>query len=323
MPGQCAVRVDVALLGLHRPEGGRRLVAAAVRSLARVLGTEHAAAVQAAACVAAGQAGVDVGVGAGIAPVGHRGGQRGHAARIVAERIHEVALRAVDRLAVGDLQAEDRIPLLARTAADRLQALVVAAALFGGAGTHIDADAVIGFLEDDVDHTGDCVGAIHRRGTASQHFDPVDQRTRDVGQVDHVDRAFVGQRIIRLAATVDQHQRAVGAEATQVDGVGRRREGVAEILTLHVAGVLGQRAERFEGAAVALRFDLFLGDHGDRGRAFHAGAGDARAGDRDRIELGGRIGRVDHGTCAEQGQQRQNQDPPTQRAIQHRHADFR
>ncbi len=322
-PGHRAVRIDVALLGLHGPERGCGFIAAAVPALAGILRAEDAAAVQRAGGIAAIGTGIDVVVGGGVAAIRHGRRERRHAARIVGERIHEVALRTVDRFAVGDLQAEDRVPVLTRTATDRLQALVVAATLFGGAGADIDPDAVIGFLQDDVDHAGDRIGAVHRRGAPGQHFDPVDQRAGDVGQVDYVDRAFVGQRVVRLPAAVDQHQGTVGAEAAQVDGVGSRGEGVAEILALHVAGILGQRAERLERAAVALRLDLLLGDHGNRGWTFHAGAGDARAGDGDGLQLGGCIGRVDQRYRTKQRQQRHNQGPPTQRAIQHRHADFR
>ena len=185
----------------------------------------------------------------------------------------------MDRLAHIELEAEQGIPALAGTATNHLRALVVATALLGAAGPHVHVHTLKAVLEDDVDHTGDGVGAIHRRRTGRQDLDALDQRTGNVGQVDHVHRALVGQRVVGLAAAVDQHQRAVRAQPAQVDGVGGRGEGVAEVLPLHVAGVFSQGAQRVERVAVALRVDLLAADHGHRRRPFDTGARNARAGD--------------------------------------------
>ncbi|KAG0770902.1 hypothetical protein G6F22_016977 [Rhizopus arrhizus] len=199
---QQAIPIEVALLGLHGPVTGSSLVAAAVPALARVEGTEHTAAVDARRRVAAVRTRVDVAAGGGVAPVGDGGGLRRLAGRVIVQRIHEVALARVDRLAHIELEAEQAVPALTGTAADHLHALVVATALLGTASAHVDVHALEVVLEDDVDHAGDGIGAVHRRCTGSQHLDALDQRARNVGQVDHVHRTFVGQWVVGLALMV-------------------------------------------------------------------------------------------------------------------------
>ncbi|MNS72233.1 hypothetical protein D3C72_1056350 [compost metagenome] len=276
---QQTVAVEIALLGLHGPVAGSGFVAAAVRALARVVGAEHAAAVDGRGRIAASGARIDVATGGGVATIGDGRRLRRLAGGIIVQRIHEVALPRVDRLAHIQFEAEQAFPAFARAAAHHLHALVVTTTLLGAAGTHVDVHAVEAVLEDDVDHAGDRIGAVHRRCACGQHLDALDQRTGDVGQVDHVHRALVGQWIVGLAAAVDQHQRAVRAQATQVDGVRRRGEGIAEVLALHVAGVFSERAQRIECVAVALRIDLLAADHRDRRWPLDAGTRDARAGD--------------------------------------------
>uniref|UniRef100_A0A0N4ZJK5 Efflux RND transporter permease subunit n=1 Tax=Parastrongyloides trichosuri TaxID=131310 RepID=A0A0N4ZJK5_PARTI len=71
---------------------------------------------------------------------------------------------------------------------------------------------------DDVDHAGDGVRAIQRRGAVAQHFDAVDHRRRQNVQVSRADRtARTGGRD---ATTVQQHQGAARPQAAQANGVG-------------------------------------------------------------------------------------------------------
>src|SRR5690606_36426319 len=77
----------------------------------------------------------------------------------------------------------------------------------------VDLDAFEVVLQDEVDHAGDGVSAVHGRGAAGDGVDALDQGQRDGVGVDH---AFEVER--HHAAAVDQHQRTVGAQAAQVDG---------------------------------------------------------------------------------------------------------
>ncbi|KAG1533540.1 hypothetical protein G6F50_015843 [Rhizopus delemar] len=64
---------------------------------------------------------------------------------------------------------------------------------------------------DDVDHAGDGVGAVDRRGAVGQHFNALDHRGRDGSQVG------VAAGADAHALAVQQHQGALRAQAAQVD----------------------------------------------------------------------------------------------------------
>ena len=65
--------------------------------------------------------------------------------------------------------------------------------------TEIDAGEVL--LGDEVDDTGHGVGAVGRRGAAGQDVDAVDQRKRDVVQVDAAARVGAGTRRVESSST--------------------------------------------------------------------------------------------------------------------------
>jgi len=75
-------------------------------------------------------------------------------------------------------------------------------------------------FQDDVDHAGNGVGAILRRGAVAQHLDPVDGRSRDRVQV-HAHRAsaerpvHVHQRARVPPLAVDEDEHLVGPETQQ------------------------------------------------------------------------------------------------------------
>ena len=112
-------------------------------------------------------------------------------------------------LAVG--QAEHQRGFFIAGAVGEVVILGLAVALF--VLSHIGA-GIAAFhrpLQDDVDHAGDGVRAIDRRGAVLQHFDPLDHCRRHGRQVG------VPANSGGPALAVDQHQQALCAEVAQVD----------------------------------------------------------------------------------------------------------
>ena len=129
---------------------------------------------------------------------------------------------------------------------------------------------------DDVDRAADHAVAVQRRAGAGQHFDALDRRQRDRGDV----RA--GQVHVAVAATVEQHQGVgggVGAEALHINGgAGAVDAEIAAHLDAaqgvqHVRQIIGGHC--LDGVAVQ--------DQGAGGQ-FPRHAGGARTGDLHRGE---------------------------------------
>ena len=89
---------------------------------------------------------------------------------------------------------------------------VVGVRTVGRAVLRLDGNAVEVLLGDEVDHPGHGVRAVDRRRTACHRVDACDRR---LGDGVHVHRAGA-RRAGDMAAAVDQHQGAAGAQITQV-----------------------------------------------------------------------------------------------------------
>src|SRR5690606_19839348 len=113
------------------------------------------------------------------------------------------------------------------------------AAAGGGADARGDQVALVVGAHDDVDHARDRVRTVDRRGAAGEDLHAFDRRGRDRVEVHRVRLAVVGQRVVRGAAAVDQHQLVTRAEAAQVEEAGVGGEAVLGQLVLHRAGELG------------------------------------------------------------------------------------
>ena len=135
-------------------------------------------------------------------------------------------------------------------------------------------------LEHDVDHAGDGVRAVLRRGAVAQHLDVIDRRHRDRVQIDAgraaADAAVqVHQRALVPALAVDQHQHLIGTEPAQrrrphrVGAVGDRRPREIERRR--------QRLDHLRRLGVAARGNLLVRDDVDRHRLLGRGAGRARS----------------------------------------------
>ena len=158
------------------------------------------------------------------------------------------------------------------------------------------AAAVVGAPELDVDHAGDRVRAILRRGAVAKHLDAADREARDQveihGGAAAADRAVdVEQRRDVAALAVDQHQGLVRAEAAQ--GGGAQRVGAVGDRGLRKVERGDEVVEDLVGLGLSRIGDRVGADHIDRNRAVgHRPVQPARAGDDDRgIGRGRLIGR--------------------------------
>ena len=160
----------------------------------------------------------------------------------------------------------------------------VEAAFVGHAVLAAQLHALEVLLEDEVDHAGHRIGAVHARHAAGHHLHALDPFHRD--GVD-VDRGGAGAGT-HVAAAVDQHQGAGRAHAAQVQQAEARGADEAGGIAQGVGG-RQRRHPRHQVADVggAGAADFLGGDRGHRGGGDEAGAGDARAGDDHLVQLGG------------------------------------
>jgi len=158
----------------------------------------------------------------------------------------------------------------------------------------------------EVDHAADGVRAVHGRGAVRQDLDALDGRQGNLVQV--LRRG--GEGGLGDAAAVHQHQRAVRAQAAQVDF--RQRLGRAARLRLEVAERReGDVAHQLSHGHLSAGLDGGTVDHGHGQSAFGLGTLQARTRHFDPLVVAGGLLCVDardqHGTA--QGQQRGCGDP--------------
>ena len=154
-------------------------------------------------------------------------------------------------------------------------------ALLRQAGGHRQRGAVHALLHHHVDRAGDGVGAVDRGRATGDGFDALDQRRRDGVEVDRRGARAAGHP----AQAVDQHQRAVGAHAAQVD-VGH---ALVELLAhrVHFADARADRRielQRVVHGEAAGVLHLLEVHHRDRHHRLELGTGDAAAGDDDVVQ---------------------------------------
>ena len=167
---------------------------------------------------------------------------------------------------------------------------------------HVNRGALVVLLQDQVEHARDRIRAVDRGGAVLEVFDALDRRGRDAVEVEHGLRraaGAVGQRVGDGAATVDQRQHAVGAEAARIDGRCPRDERARGELGDARRVVVGQALHELPEGRVALILDRRGGEGDDRRdrlvvEALHAGAGHLVG-----LELLGRAGRGGAGSLGE------------------------
>ncbi len=206
-----------------------------------------------------------------------------------AARLHVGVLRVgaiaeVDRVAmevVGDQHRVEAVLGEVAPAGDDVGADLVAVAPLGHAVARRHFGALEIAAQDDVDHAGDRVGAVDRRGAVGQHLDALDRAERDRVQVDEREVDVLREAVVGDAPAVDQHQRRVLAEVAQADAGGARREAVGELVVEREAALLRQRAQHFRHRGLAALLDVLAREHGDGCGAFGVDPLDVRAGDLD------------------------------------------
>jgi len=149
-----------------------------------------------------------------------------------------------------------------------------------GAALGAELDAFVVILEDEVDDAGDRVRTVDRRIAAGDDVDPLDEVSRDGV---HVRRVGVEQHVARnVAAAVDENQRALRAEAAQIEQV---QTGSAEELgRVRLAERAAQGRKVVEGVTdrdAAGFEELFAADRSHRNGGFEVGTTDARTGNDD------------------------------------------
>jgi len=212
----------------------------------------------------------------GTRGVGTARESRGSAARLRREGtrvfVHVVALEVTRRehgaaTAIGELAAEGDVgaPLLT-------------VFLLGETVLAADGDAFEVLFHDEADDTRHRVRAVGRAGTASDHFDALDERRGDGVDVDHTTA-----RRAHTTTTVDEDEVAVRAKAAQIDD---RTTVVRRIVRLRARARRDLRQcihELIDGRVTRLD-DGLRRDREDRAFGFGITLGDAGTRDGDRIE---------------------------------------
>ena len=118
-------------------------------------------------------------------------------------------------------------------------------AIFADARLAADLHAVIVALQDEVDDARNGVGAVDRRIAAGDDVDPLDEIGRD--RI-HVGRVGVEQDVAgNVAASVDQNERALRAEAAKIEQV--QAGGAQELGRVGLAERAAQRRKVVQSVA--------------------------------------------------------------------------
>ncbi len=225
-----------------------------------------------------------------------------------ADPLAVLAITDLDRVGLANVQAEERVPAVGGQVAGtggQGGLLGVAVAVTGGAVGGTQDRALEITAQDDVDHAGDGIGAIDRRGAILQHFHAFNGVERDGAQVGEDLLAVIGQAVGGHAAAVQQDQGRARAQAAQRDAGATAGKAVAEGLRDRAGTVGGQGLQVFGDRGLAGSVDFLAGHHLHRGRCFGVGARNVRTGNRDAVQVGGLLlregGGGSHGANQQQG----------------------
>jgi hypothetical protein len=192
--------------------------------------------------------------------------------------------RHVDRFGLLIGRGKQDAAAAAALPGEQVDRVVAAIAAPGDAAAAADADAIeirAGHQIDDARHR---VGAVDRRGTVLEHI--------GTGQRDGGDHVEIG-RGVRAgpagdeAAIVEQHQRALDAEAAQVDLCGTIAVPgpIGRGLVASEARIGGQALEQGLDIDDAGALDLLGGDYRGRPHAGNVLSADATAGHQDFVSI--------------------------------------
>ena len=189
-----------------------------------------------------------------------------------------IALEEIFTVGVLSVQYHVTAPVCEVAADGDIEAVQLRIALFGLFAVEVQRDAFEVILEDEVHDAGKRVGTVNSGCTAGQHLNALDQRRRDV--VD-VDRAALGRR--NGARPIEQDQRPVGTEAAKVD----RRRAVARVVrgAVKTWHHLRHGVEQLLGVHRGRQLDLIRAQRGDRSVCFEVGPADTATGHNDFFKL--------------------------------------
>ena len=221
-----------------------------------------------------------------------RGGQRrARSARRTGVGIdvggREIARTLIDRIGLLIAERQDGIALVLgevrteRQVAAEVTAIAAPGDLVGG--RRLDTLEIV--ARDEVDDAGDRIGTVGGGRAAGQRIDPLDQRERNVVEIDAA--IEIGRRD---AVAVEQHDVAEVAEPAQIDIEGARTTIVHR--RTNVRHGTRQRTQDFLRGIGLPQPDFVLADDLHRRRADDVGIADKRAGDDDVVIIARRFGRV-------------------------------
>ena len=204
-------------------------------------------------------------------------------ALVVAE---EIAIIARQRIAMRVLVREHQLAALTHHAPGGADHPLAVFTAVGEAVTTEGLDAVERSPRDDVDDTRDGIRSVDRRRAIGDDLDPLDPERRD-------DRRVGRAAVVDDAVTVEHHQRRIGADAAQVDGVAVDDVAGAARLAARVLAdaqieVLRQLLDRAIERHLPRCRDIRRAERRD-GRADRCRAAHAAAGDDDLADVVGRF----------------------------------
>ena len=132
-------------------------------------------------------------------------------------RIDKPTLASEQGLVFAAGQTDDEIKFISvkvASTAGHAHAVDICATLLRHVGEGRNGEALVVFLQDEVNHTTNSVRAIHGRGAVFQNFNPLHGSHGDLVQVDRTAVQSVG----RKAATIEQNQGVIGALTAQISG---------------------------------------------------------------------------------------------------------
>lgn len=211
-------------------------------------------------------------------------------------RNREAGLRTIariDRILFDIACAQKQAEILSAGAPRQVHALVGAIALAVLPVVERDLRTVETATGDDVDHTGNRIRAVQRRGAVFEHFDALDDRQRNGVEIGR--RAHAGRGgFIDPANAIHQHQHALGTEMAQIHlrragthatAIGRKAEVARRIeLGIERRTGRGELLQHFADGGQAGAFDVGAIERLDRYLPLQLGGFDARAGDLHAVE---------------------------------------
>ncbi|EEF27341.1 conserved hypothetical protein, partial [Ricinus communis] len=191
-------------------------------------------------------------------------------------------VRALHRGVAG--VGQHRLHQVPQAAGDRRLVVLRAAMRGRRAAAAADLQPLEALRQDEIDHAGHRVAAIHAGRAILQHLDALDGRQRYHIDVDRRPAA-AGKR--RQPPPVDQHQRALRSQPAQRN----RRQPESAARRPRRVGRRPRRRQRRDRRQQTLRagrtdaLDILLADHLHRQRGFRIGALDRRPGHLDAMHL--------------------------------------